>query len=505
MPTRGIDRVADIRAALRGAGTDVWEWDIDSDILSDTDLGFELLGYDDGEVPRTQAAWVQLIHPDDRDNEQSAYQRHMQGQAPMYESSYRIRAKDGSWRWFEERGRIVEWHPDGRPRRMLGTQSDVTAQRELSQAADAAMQRLERIAQHVPGLLFQFRRTPEGWASFPYISDRCEPLLGVPAAALQADAVAMLRLVDVAQRQQMLDSIATSARSLDPWWLQFSIWRGGVQRWLRGSASPQRGADGALLWHGYMEDVTELIALEQAQRDKAAAEAANRAKTVFLSRISHELRTPLNAVLGFTQLLEMDRSDPLSAGQARRMQRVRESGAHLLQMIGDLLDLTRIESGNFPLAVQAVPLAAALAEAVAMLQPAAVASGVQVSTELAAPVAAQALSADPTRLRQVLLNLLGNAIKYNLPGGQVVLAARPADAGSVMLSVSDTGPGIAAADLPRVFEPFFRADAARHASDGAGIGLALSRALVEQMGGQISVVSTPGVGSTFSVLLPSTS
>ena len=147
-------------------------------------------------------------------------------------------------------------------------------------------------------------------------------------------------------------------------------------------SSPTRRADGGTVWHGYMQDVTELRELEHARQDKAAAEAANRAKTEFLSRMSHELRTPLNAVLGFSQLLEIDRADSLSEGQRRRVKLIREAGEHLLRMIGDLLDLTRIESGSLQVQLDAVPMRPLAEEAIDMLRPQAAAAQVRMALQL---------------------------------------------------------------------------------------------------------------------------
>jgi signal transduction histidine kinase len=298
------------------------------------------------------------------------------------------------------------------------------------------------------------------------------------------------------QRQAMLDSIEASARSLQRWRLQFCITMGGQARCLRGSATPQRGEGGATLWHGYLEDVTELLELEQAQRDKAAAEAASRAKTEFLSRISHELRTPLNAVLGFAQLLEADPRDPPSPGQRARLALILDAGRHLLQMISDLLDLTRAESGALALRPEAVDLAALAAECAALLRPQADAAGVALGVDASPGLRAWA---DPTRLRQVLLNLLSNAVKYNRRGGWVQVRAETLD-GRARLTVQDTGIGIGADELPRLFEPFYRGQALP--ADGAGIGLAVTRSLVLAMGGTVDVASVPGEGSTFTVALP---
>jgi signal transduction histidine kinase len=502
-PPAPQDELRTVLAALRGAGTDVWQWDIDSDRLSGNEHFTARLGHPAGQWPRTQADYDELIHPHDLAAYREAFDRHRRGETPMFAHRYRMRGGGCEWRWVEERGQIVERHPDGRPRRAIGTLTDVTTQVAMQQAGARATRRLEGVAQHVPGLLFQFRRDARGRASFPYVSQRCEALLGVAPEALQSDAAAMLRKVDRAQRARMLASIDASARTLRPWQLQFCIWRDGAQRCLRGSASPQREADGAVLWNGYIEDVSELLMLEQAQREKQAAEAASRSKSEFLSHMSHELRTPLNAVLGFAQLLEIDREAPPTPAQRDKLRMIREAGAHLLRMIGDLLDLSRIESGQLALAPEPVDLLA-LADAVRdLMAPMAADAGVTlVPVEGRDAVAGTRVQADATRLRQVLINLVSNAIKYNRPGGRVGLALAAAGDGMVSLTVHDTGRGIAADELPRLFEPFFRGPLTRGAVEGAGIGLTVTRALVEAMGGCIDAESRPGEGSRFRVRLP---
>ena len=494
-----------IRGALEGGGTFVWEWDIDSDELSDIDEGLQQLGYDARDIGRAQDDWNRLIHPDDAAANHEAYLRHARGETDHYEHAYRIRARDGSWRWYQERGRVVEWHDDGRPRRMVGTQTDITLQREREQLASQAAARLERIALHVPGILYQFELDAQLVPRFPYISERARTLLGVDAAQAAVDAAVLMERIHPDDREAVTASIIESAHRLSLWQWEFRVHdAAGNLLWIRATSSPTRRADGGTVWHGYMQDVTELRELEHARQDKAAAEAANRAKTDFLSRMSHELRTPLNAVLGFSQLLEIDRADRLSDGQRRRVRLIREAGEHLLQMIGDLLDLTRIESGSLQVQLDAVPLRALAEEALDMLRPQAEAAKLQLRLQLQDE--GLAARADRTRLRQVLLNLLSNAVKYNRAGGSVdlIIAAAPPADGQAWLSISvqDSGVGIAAADLPHLFEPFNRLSQARSGIEGSGIGLSVTRALVTLMEGRVQARSRVGVGSTFEITLP---
>ncbi len=498
-PAAGADL---IRAALAGADTFVWEWWIDNDWLSDIDQGFALLGYAPGQVGHTQEDWNGLIHPEDRAGNHEAYLRHECGQTPVYEHTYRIKASDGQWRWMVERGRIVERHADGRPRRMVGTQTDVTQRRAMQVAAQAAAQeaqsRLASIALSVPQVLFQSRNRPDGKRDFLYVSEHSRDVLGLEPEALLRDGDLFGQLI-------VPEDLAAAPASNFPGdgsdlVTEYRIRRAdGQVRWLRLICAGQPQADGGTLWHGSMEDVTERRELMRSREDVAQAQAASRAKTQFLARMSHELRTPLNAVLGFAQLMELDVQEVPMAGQQRRLKLIREAGEHLLHMINDMLDLTRIEAGGMALQLEPVALRALVVQALALLGTQA--DKAQVKLVLL-PGAEFSVQADRNRMRQVLLNLLSNAIKYNRPGGSVTVELAPQAAGDITVNIHDTGLGISEAGMARLFEPFQRGDQASSSVDGAGIGLAVTRALVQLMGGDIQVASSVGAGSSFSVCLP---
>jgi PAS domain S-box-containing protein len=248
-----------------------------------------------------------------------------------------------------------------------------------------------------------------------------------------------------------------------------------------------------------LEDIGERKQLEQARVAAQAAERANRAKTEFVSRMSHELRTPLNAVLGFAQLLRMNSQEPLSEHQREQVQHIERAGLHLLGMINDVLDLSRIEEGALSLQPELLVLSTVVQEALALLVPAAQEGAVALQIEPSDE--RQIVRADRLRLRQVLVNLVSNAVKYNHRGGEVLVGWR-VDGQRVRVSVSDTGPGLNPAQLGHLFEPFNRLGAERSRVEGAGIGLVVTRRLVQLMQGELQVDSRPGQGSCFSVLLP---
>jgi PAS domain S-box-containing protein len=248
---------------------------------------------------------------------------------------------------------------------------------------------------------------------------------------------------------------------------------------------------------GISTDITDRKrAEEEVRRYADEAERANRAKSEFLSRMSHELRTPLNAILGFAQLLEMDE---LEGDQNDNVVQILKAGRHLLDLINEVLEISRIEAGRLSLSPEPVRVADALREALELVKPLAADKGVAIN--LAADVDGTHVVADRQRLKQVLLNLLANAVKYNREAGSVTLDAELAE-DRFWIHVSDTGPGIAPADLERLFTPFDRLAHAAGTTEGTGLGLALSKGLVEAMGGSISVASTLGAGSVFTVELP---
>jgi PAS domain S-box-containing protein len=261
------------------------------------------------------------------------------------------------------------------------------------------------------------------------------------------------------------------------------------------SLSPHETPDGLLVMSAIRDVTEQKRGAWEMRRFAVEAERANAAKSEFLSRMSHELRTPLNSILGFAQVLELD---DLTADQRANVGYIIRAGRHLLSLINEVLDMAQIEAGRLELSVEPVSVEHAVSEAIELVQPLADERGVAVGAD--PPARPIFVLADQQRLLQVLINLIGNAVKYS-PSGAEARVAWTTRGDRAIIEVRDSGPGVPADELDRIFAPFERLDAASR-TEGTGLGLSLARNLAEAMGGTVTVTSTPGEGSVFTVELP---
>lgn len=253
--------------------------------------------------------------------------------------------------------------------------------------------------------------------------------------------------------------------------------------------NPLETADGTVILASII-DITERKLLE-----------ANRMKSEFLANMSHELRTPMNAILGFSEMLIDQKAGPLFGKQLEYLKDIHASGAHLLQLINNVLDIAKIESGRMELTPEPFSLRDLLDEVISVLKPMAEKKNIQITEAVSDAVGEVTL--DKSKFRQILYNLLSNAIKFNREGGLITVQTAAAGSGHFLMKVTDTGIGIGRDDIKRLFMPFVQLDntiARKH--EGSGLGLALTRSIVELHGGQISVSSVPGQETTFAITLP---
>lgn len=372
---------------------------------------------------------------------------------------------------------------------------------DLQVALTESQRRFAATVANLPGGVYQRVLTAEGRLRFPYCSPGFFQVMSLPPTE-RVTLGALTRILHPEDRPNLYASIHASAETLEPWKMEYRILRSdGEIRWISASSRAVRRDNGDIVWDGIVTDVTEAKRNEQALiQARLEAEAASRAKAEFLATMSHEMRTPLNGILGFARLL-LD--EDLTPRQNHHARLVRDAGRSLLTVIEDVLDFSRIEAGRLVLNDTRFAIRDLIANCAAVLRLEAEAKGLTLHAAVA-PDVPDWLSGDPDRLRQVVLNLLANAVKFTEHGGVGLTIVKIADTPAgphLTISVTDTGIGIPPDRQGQLFRRFSQIDRSR---GGTGLGLAISRRLVEMMGGTVGVQSQAGVGSTFwlSLVLP---
>lgn len=482
------------RFQLAASTGNVWAWDLRENLFSPPIAVWQRLGYDDATGP---GGWWRLIHDDDREHFQRELVAHLKRQRP-FDVEFRVRAADGHDRWLHALGQ-AQWGPDGRAVQMAGSVFNVSRRLDAERTLRSREQQLAGIIDTTVDAIVSVdagqRIKVFNRAAAQMFRIDSDAALGQPLSRF---------IPDAARAAHASHLTAYAQVGAAPCWM-------GTQQALSAlradgevfpiEASVSHSGDGeTLLLTAVVRDMSEALVVEQARRAQAVAEAANAAKTEFLSHMSHELRTPLNAVLGLMRLALDDAHEPLAPTQRQRAELGEQAGRHLLGLIDDLLDFARLEVGQIAVVAEAVELDPVIDAAIAFCAADARRHDVVLVREPAAATP-PAACADARRLRQVLVNLLSNGAKYNRPGGSVRIGVRLEVAG-VGVEVVDDGLGMDAQQLAQLFQPFNRLGREQGRIEGCGIGLALSRQLVERMNGWIEVSSEPGRGSRFVVWLP---
>ncbi len=413
-----------------------------------------------------------------------------------WRDEFRVAMPDRSLRWIRsEINPELELTTDGATA-YTGIWQDVTQLK----ANDA---RLREVTDNIPVAVYQYLLPTDGQHSFRFFSRGLERISGLTAEEAMADASQLFVLIHPDDQPALMSSIAISAADQTLWSLDFRLTnkRSGELVWVHGESRPRAKHDGGTLWNGYIADISEAKrASEELRRAKEVAESANRAKSEFLANMSHEIRTPMNGVIGMTELaLDTD----LSEEQREYLQIVKSSSDALLTILNDILDFSKIEAGKLLIEHISFNLWRTVGDTLKTLALRAHGKGLELICDIA-PDAPVFVLGDPGRIRQVLVNLIGNAIKFTEVGQIVVRvegvkrAEYPADHLGVHFAITDSGIGIPQEKLDTIFEAFSQEDSSiTRKYGGTGLGLTISGRLTEMLGGKIWVESEVGKGSTF--------
>ncbi|MED5620165.1 PAS domain-containing protein [Ideonella sp. BN130291] len=484
-----------LETAARAAHIGLWTVEVATGALEWNTRTSQLFGLAPEQSPRSFDEWMErCVHPEDRPRVRELAFGWIKTGDDLLQVEYRTVWPDGTVRWLVNRSDVDRV---SQGRYVFGVTLDVTEQRATIDALREASERSALIARSI-GMGTWEVDLRDGKA---YWNEQMFALRGLRPGPEPLPAAERLALTHPDDRHLVINALDEALASNRPATYEFRVRQpDGSYRWLASRSTTVMDEQGRPLRRiGVNWDITDSKNAEAARHEKTLALRESEAKSQFLARMSHELRTPLNAVLGFTQLLlaEAERVDPIVL--RLRLGHIRSAGQHLLSLINDVLELSSLDSGELRMALEPVPLAQLVASTLPLVERMAHEYGVRLHCE---PLPGHAL-ADTMRLRQVLLNLLSNGIKYNRPGGHVSVACgNDAPDGMVSLQVKDNGRGMSAEQLLHVFEPFNRLGVEREGIEGTGIGLTIVKALVERMGGRVEVRSEPGAGTEFRVLLP---
>jgi PAS domain S-box-containing protein len=478
------------------ANIGTWDWDIQTGDLHWSDRIAPLFGYPEGNLETTYENFIAAVHREDRQAVSDAVTDCVES-GKEYKIEHRVVWPDGTVRWLLETGDVTR-NEDGTPLHMLGVVQDIherkMAQQEL-EFSEALLKDAQQMANMghwsldiASGALFW---SDEIYRIFGYAPNEFAPSYQQFFDAVHPDDVEKIKQSEKEAYEN------NTKHSID----HRIIRPDGSIRWVHEEAKTEYDKHGkAIRLSGTVQDITKRKDVEDALvLAKEEAEKANRAKSEFLSSMSHELRTPLNAVIGFSQLLESD--DELTEEQVENAKEIHHAGRHLLELINDVLDLSKIESGHIAIQNQNLHLQDIINECVILTASLADQHGVLVDYVSDVTLQDMLVHADVVRLKQAILNLLSNAIKYNVPNGKVHIYTRIANDGFVRISIEDTGNGIPQDKIDDLYIPFNRLGKENSGIEGSGIGLVITRTLIELMGGTLDFETKEGVGSVFSFCL----
>ncbi len=504
LDTKLRESVENWKIALDGTGVCVWDWDVPTDNIEYSAQRREIFGMAAEGVESTVATGRERVHPEELSGMLAVMEAFLHGVRPDYVHEHRFLCGDGSWKWILDRSVMVSHGEDGRIMRVIGTQTDIT---ERKQAEATTLKSLSlQIA------------TLESTADGILVVDRSSRITTCNQKFLDLWQIVDkdignddLTLLQAHALPQLIDPESFTAKVRELYHQPETISLDTIYfkdgRVFERYSQPQQLGDEIVGRVWSFRDITQRINVERELIDsREAAEMANRAKSEFLANMSHEIRTPMNAIMGLGRLLAQTE---LSGTQEEYLTTLNRSSRSLLRLIDDILDLSRVESGQLELEESDFSLRRTLDQVVNLTTGLAATKGILLRTEIS-PNTPDWLRGDSHRLEQILINLVGNAIKFTERGAVDVTVAPEERGGGeqsetalITFIVKDSGIGLSPDHIQRLFEPFTQQDSSTtRRYGGSGLGLSICKQLTELMGGKISAHGTPDVGSTFQVTIP---
>jgi PAS domain S-box-containing protein len=488
------EKIQRLEQALEGANIGMWDWNIKTNTLVINKQWAEMLGYSPEDVSEVMTSWLDHVHPEDLPTVKSRMNAHFEWETPYYEAEYRMRTGTGDWQWFFARGQVVEWDEDGQVIRLTGTQIDISQRKQMENELRRQRSLMYALIDSIPDMIF--------YKDLKGIYIGCNPAFGKFSGHHWREVVGKTdydlftkEMADFFRGQDRIMLDSGKPRNNEEW-VKYPDGKWVLSDTLR---TPYLGPHGEILGLiGIGRDITERKEMEQElKKAKNSAESANRAKSEFLAAMSHEIRTPMSGIIGTAQLLNETRLTP---EQSNYLRLIRKSADALLTIINDILDISKIEAGKVELEVIEFNLKTTLSDMNELMTVKAAEKSLLYTCKIGADVPAF-VKGDPTRIRQILINLIGNAIKFTDDGGVTLYVQSEKITEThitLSFSVEDTGIGIPSDKIDQLFEKFTQADmSTTRKYGGTGLGLAISRQLSEMMGGKMNVTSQMGKGSVF--------
>ncbi|MEZ5335148.1 MAG: PAS domain S-box protein [Methanolobus sp.] len=479
--------------AVNGSQDGIWDWDMLTNEVFFSSRWKEMIGYKEHELENSFSAFEERIHPEDKQRVIDQLEKYLRKEIPEYKVEFQLEHKDGNYTWILARG-TAQWDENGLPYRMSGSHTDITERR----MSVMELQRKEvqlRTAQSVGSIGswefdLNFRKVDA--------SEEARKIYGIEEKEYNVDEIQSIPLPEY--RPILLETMKNLLDKNIPYDVEFKIKRpnDGEIRYIHSVAEYFAERNVVI---GTIQDITESKKNEMALiQAKALAEESNQIKSEFIANMSHELRTPLNSVIGFSQILNEKIYGNLNEKQIRYVSNILKSGTHLLELINDILDISKIESGNMDYEPEIINIQEVINEIVVLMDP--LIKEKMLDFEASIENGNPDVKADKTKIKQIVYNLLSNAIKFTPEKGKVWLDSKTIN-GKVRISVSDNGIGIPFEQQKVIFDPFKQVNSASNRTHGGtGLGLAIVKYYVEMHSGEIQVESEPGKGSTFTFTLP---